>query len=306
MPPSRPASRTAELEPAPDARRLQRVEVVASVASGSVGPEAPDEIRKIFSDFGIPAHVYATTPDELEDRLRRAVDAAPDLLVILAGDGTARTAAQLCGPDGPAIAPLAGGTMNILPHAIYGARPWQDALTIILAQGAERMLGGGDIEGRRFLVSAILGPPALWGAAREAVRYGRVGQALSEARAALRRAFTGRLRYALDDGPREKARAMLLMCPTASRALNDDEQVLEAAGLDVDRLAQVVRLGWNALIRDWRDDPAVESARCRVARIWSAQGIPAILDGESVQLRPLAEARFEPRVVKVLCPPKDV
>lgn len=286
--------------------RIRRVEVIANVASGSVDADAPQELEKIFADFGVPANVCAPTTDELYDCLRRAVDAAPDLLVVLAGDGTARTAAELCGPDGPMIAPLPGGTMNMLPHAIYGVRPWQDALSIALAQGEERAIGGGEIEGHRFMVAAILGSPALWAPAREAARYGRRRLAWVRARRALRRAFTGRLRYSLDGGPREKAEAMVFMCPTTSRALADEEQALEAAALDVTGVADVVRLGLNALVRDWRDDPAVESRRCRLARVWSAQGIPAVLDGESVRLKAATEVRYEPKVVRVLTIPKDV
>ena len=56
----------------------------------------------------------------------------------------------------------------------------------------------------------------------------------------------------------------------------------------------------HAIIGDWRNDPAVEVERCMVARVWSAGGIPAILDGESVRLSPLAEVRFRPAVVRVL------
>lgn len=286
--------------------RIRRVEVIANVASGSVDADAPQELEKIFADFGLPANVCAPATDELADCLRRAIDAAPDLLVVLAGDGTARTAAELCGPDGPMIAPLPGGTMNMLPHAIYGVRPWQDALSIALAQGQERDIGGGEIEGHRFMVAAILGSPALWAPAREAARYGRKRLALVRARRALRRAFTGRLRYSLDGGPREKAEAMVFMCPTTSRALADEEQALEAAVLDVTGVADVIRLGLNALVRDWRDDPAVESRRCRLARVWSAQGIPAVLDGESVRLKAATEVRYDPKVVRVLAIPKDV
>ena len=49
-----------------------------------------------------------------EDGPGRAVDealaASPDLLLVLAGDGTARLAAERCGPEGPLLAPLPGGT----------------------------------------------------------------------------------------------------------------------------------------------------------------------------------------------------
>src|SRR5207253_887514 len=129
-----PATAPVDLEPAPAAKRIRRVEVVANVASGGVGPEAPDEATKIFSDFGIEANVWAPSPEDLASCLRRAVDAAPDLVAVIAGDGTARAAAELCGPDGPALAPLPGGTMNVLPRAVYGARSWQDALTVALVQ----------------------------------------------------------------------------------------------------------------------------------------------------------------------------
>lgn len=286
--------------------RIRRVEAIANVASGSVSEDAPQEIEKIFADFGVDAHVCAPPPDELTDCLRAAVDAAPDLLVVLAGDGTARAAAEMCGPKGPMIAPLPGGTMNMLPHAIYGDRPWQDALSIALAQGEERMLGGGEVEGRFFLVAAILGSPALWAPAREAARFGQKKLALLRARRAMRRAFSGRLRYIIDGGSREKAEALTFMCPLASRALASDEQVLEAAALDVKGALDAFRLGFHALTGDWRDDPNVVSERCSVARVWAAHGIPAILDGESVRLKSLAEVRYQPELVRVLAIPKDV
>jgi diacylglycerol kinase family enzyme len=80
----------------------------------------------------------------------------------VAGDGTARAAAEMAGPDGPMIAPLPGGTMNMLPHALYGAIPWPEAMANCLKDGQERMISGGEINGRVFFVAAILGSPALW------------------------------------------------------------------------------------------------------------------------------------------------
>lgn len=285
--------------------RFSRVEVVANIASGSVGKDAPQAVEKIFADFGIPVHVRAPEPADLLDSLRAAVAAAPDLLVILAGDGTARAAAQMCGPKGPMIAPLPGGTMNMLPHAIYGQRTWQEALTLALDRGEERTVGGGEVEGHRFLVAAILGSPALWAPAREAARYGKLRLAAIRARRAGQRAFSGRLRYNLDGGPREKAEALAFMCPLASSALDDDEAALEAAALDVKGAADAFRLGFHALTGDWRNDPAVEVQRCRIARVWSAHGIPAILDGESIRLKSLAEVTYAPALARVLAVPKD-
>lgn len=286
--------------------KLRRVEVVANVHSGGVDTDAPAEVEKILADHGLKGHVCAPDKDDLSNCLRAAVDAAPDLLVVLAGDGTARAAAELCGPDGPMIAPLPGGTMNMLPHAVYGSRSWQTALSIALAEGHEQPIGGGTVEGHSFLVAGIFGAPALWAQAREAARYGRPRLAWLRARRAMRRAFSGRLRYSIDSGPRAKAEALVCMCPLTSRALNNDEQALEAAALDLNGAIDAFRLGFYALKGDWRDAPGVEVERCRLARIWAAQGIPAILDGESVMLNALSEIRYTERLVRILAIPKDV
>ena len=241
---------------------------------------------------------------DLAGALKAAVDAAPDLLVVLAGDGTARAAAQLCGPDGPLLAPLPGGTMNMLPHAVYGPRPWPEALRLALDAGEVRMLGGGEVDGHRFLCAAILGSPALWAPAREAVRGGKLKLAWIRAQRALRRAFTGRLRYALDGGRRDKAEALVLMCPIASRALDENAQALEAAALNVQGAGEALRLGANAILRDWRNDPAVDNRSCQAVRVWSSEGIPALLDGETVRLGAVAQVRYVPAIVRVLAPPR--
>jgi diacylglycerol kinase family enzyme len=283
---------------------VKTVEVVANCASGSVGRTAPADIEKILSEHGLAAKVRSPEPQDLTRELRAAVDAAPDLLIVLAGDGTARAAAELCGPEGPMIAPLPGGTMNILPHAIYGVRPWQAALRLALDQGVGQVIGGGQVEGRSFLVGAIFGSAALWAPAREAARFGKLTLAWRRARRAMRRTFRGRLRYTLDGGGREKAEALMLMCPLASKALDNDDSALEAAAFDVHGTTDIMRVGLHAVLGDWRNTPGVEVERCQVARIWAAHGVPALLDGESVRLKPLSEVRYAARLARVLALPK--
>jgi diacylglycerol kinase family enzyme len=281
---------------------IKRIEVVANCASGSVGKTAPSELEQILAELGLTANIHAPEREDITDSLKAAVATKPDLLIVLAGDGTARAAAELCGPKGPIIAPLPGGTMNMLPHAIYGQRTWQEALTLTLTDGVERPVGGGEVDGQRFMVAAILGAPALWAPAREAARYGMARKAIRSARLALGRAFSGRLRYNLDNGPREKAEALIFMCPLTSSAMSDDESALEAAALDVKGAADAFRLGLHALIGDWRTAPSVDVERCQVARVWAAGGIPALLDGETVRLKALAEIRYIPKIARVLAP----
>jgi len=270
-----------------------------------VGPTAPADLEKLLADFGVTARVRTPQPGQLIDQLKAAVDAGPDLLITLAGDGTVRAAAELCGSDGPMLVPLPGGTMNMMPHAVYGQRSWQDALRVALEDGRERDLGGGCIGGHRFLCAAILGSPARLASAREAARAGNLIEAMGRVRHAVQRAFTGRLRYRLDDGRRSKAEALVLICPIASKVMHAEDPALEAAALNPSGAGEILRLGLNALVRDWRVDPSVEDQFCRRAHVWAAQGIPALLDGEIVRLPSVVDVRYDPKVCRVLTPPKD-
>jgi diacylglycerol kinase family enzyme len=278
------------------------VEVVVNIASGSVGKDAPGQAEAILAARGVDGRVHAPSEGELDACLRAVIDARPDLILILAGDGTARTAAELAGPEGPPIAPLPGGTMNMLPHALYGVVPWPEAMARCLRGGQARMISGGEINGRLFFVAAILGSPALWAGAREAARAGRVDLTLLHARRALRRAFSGRLRYVLDGRPKGKAEALSLLCPLVSAALDADDQALEAAALDPANALDIFRLGVNTVTGNWRDDPSVVVGRCRLGKAWAGGRIPALLDGEMVRLDDMVSIRFRPKAFRAWVP----
>ena len=106
---------------------ISRIEIVANERSGSVGPGAAAEAEAIARELGFDAHARALDPARtlIDAQLKQALAAKPDLLVVIAGDGTANAAAEVCGPDGPLVAPLPGGTLNMLPHALYGHRDWR-------------------------------------------------------------------------------------------------------------------------------------------------------------------------------------
>jgi diacylglycerol kinase family enzyme len=281
---------------------MKRIDVVVNTASGSVGADAPEVAERLLAEHGVTGVVHAPAPGELVDCLRAVIDGAPDAVLILAGDGTARAAAEMAGPNGPLIAPLPGGTMNMLPHALYGERPWQEVMRDCLSDGEARMISGGEVGGRPFFVAAILGSPALWATAREAARKGRIDLALARAQRAFRRAFSGRLRYALDGRPKGKAEALTFLCPLVSSALDAEEQALEAAALDPKGAVEVFRLGMNAALGQWREDPSVSVGRCRSGRIWAHGRIPAILDGEPARLDPQTSIRFRPEAFRALVP----
>ena len=287
---------------------LRRIEAVVNAASGSVGAGAGEALSAIVAGFGVTANVAEVQPDGLAKAVADAVAAKPDLLIVLAGDGTARLAAELCGPDGPLLAPLPGGTMNMLPKALYGERDWKTALIDTLTLGVERPVSGGEVGGKAFYVAAILGAPALWADAREAIRAMQPVKAVKRAQLAFARAFTGSLRFQLDGGPRRQAEALTLMCPLVSKALTD-EQALEAAALDPRDVAEGFRLGMRAALGgrlgDWREDPSVTINLCCSGRAWARGRIPAILDGEPQRLLTIANFAFKPKAFRALAPPAE-
>ena len=295
---------------APASPRLRAVEFVVNPRAGHAGVDAAAEIEKTASAFGFTYRIRVLGTGDFESELRGAVDSAPDLLVTVAGDGTARAAASLCGPHGPLVAPLAGGTMNMLPHALYGPADWKTALHDVLQNGVVTPVSGGEVDDRRFYVAAILGAPALWAEAREAARMHKLQLAFRKAHNAWRRAFSHRLRFTLDSGLSDKTLALLLMCPLVSKAMDGNDCALEAAALDPRTVADVLRLGVRAMLSrpmgGWRADAAVETARCREGRAWtSGSHMRAVLDGEPTRLHKQVEIRFLPVAFRALAPPRS-
>lgn len=293
------------------ARPTRRIEAVINPAAGRAGHDAIDHMQAIFHAAGDSAHIAAPAPSQLEASLRDALSRKPDLLVILAGDGTARAAAALCGEKGPLVTPLPGGTMNMLPKALYGDADWKTALADTLANGVERPVGGGVIGHHTFYVAAMLGATALFAPAREAARERHMAKAWMKAREAYRKAFSGRTRYALDGGEPGKAQSLTLMCPLISRVMDDEAPWMEAAAINPRNTVEAMRLGarvaLSPVVGDWRVDPAVETFRCRKGRAWTRSGsLPALLDGEPVRLGRNVEFHFNPCAFRALAPaPSD-
>jgi diacylglycerol kinase family enzyme len=281
--------------------RLRRLAAVVNPASGCVGPGAAVALAEQVAAYGYDLSLSTPHPNEIEASLRAAVAAAPDLILVLAGDGTARLAAELCGPDGPLVAPLPGGTLNMLAHALYGPRPWPAALAAALEIGVERDVSGGRVGGRAFHVAAILGAPALLAHAREAVRAGRLLEAGRRVGHALRRAFGGELHYALEGAAEYRTEALVLIAPMISTMMRH-EAALEAASLDVRSAQEAFRLAFNGLTGGWRHDPSVTLEMFARGRAWARGRIPCILDGEIHPMPRAVEIKFVPRGFRALAP----
>jgi len=280
-----------------------RIAALINRSSGSSGESCEHVLRAILSDAVVmPEEIACVEGHEVNAALDRIVALKPDVVVILGGDGTIRAAAETCGRAGIALIPLPGGTMNMLPKAIYGERNWQQALRDTLAAPVLKPVGGGEVDGRRFFCAGIFGSPALWAEVREAARANRVLDAVHKARDAFRRRFSRKVRYRFGPSSAGEAETVVVLCPLVSASLPSHSDVLEAAALDLESSVEAFRLAVNALFAGWRNDPSVSSAPTSKIELSARTKIPAILDGEIVTLPRRAEVRYVERCFDALAP----
>jgi diacylglycerol kinase family enzyme len=293
-----PFDTDADLTPGLPGRRLT---AVVNVEGGGCSPDSARQVETIFAENGVTdAEVVSANGETIEPALADAA-AKSDVVVVLGGDGTIRTAAIVCGKAGKLIVPLAGGTLNMLPHALYGTVPWEKALIDTLMRPRIRVVSGGDVGGQNFFCAAVLGAPSLWADTREALRHGDVVQAAEGAVNAIRH-HSEPLSYRLGAAQPGEAEAVVVICPLVSKALASDEQVLEASALDPVTALGMLGLAFNAIFSDWRNDPSVTLAKVDRVRVWSHGRIPAILDGERATFRRSVTVSFVRSAFRALVP----
>ncbi|MBI1684167.1 diacylglycerol/lipid kinase family protein [Caulobacter hibisci] len=270
-----------------------------NTGSGSCDAEAHSQAQKIFEEAGLhDVEMHVVEPSEVARALRTAV-ANADVLVVLGGDGTIGGAATLCGAEGPFLIPLPGGTMNMLPKALYGTADWPSALRATLADPQIKVVSGGEAEGHRFYCAAIFGAPSLWADAREAVREGDLVEAAKRAVTATRRSLSDAIDYEFG-AMAGSADAVAVICPLISQAMAGEEEALEAVALDPGTAAGLFGLAFHAAFDGWRNDPSVTRAKVKCVDVLAHGEIPAILDGEKVEIERHAKVTFLPTAFRAI------
>lgn len=280
-----------------------RVGVLLNTASGSCTQEAEEELKRIMHGEGVTiAKVWRGHGRGIRRMLKEIPQTSLDVLIVLGGDGTIRSAAMVCASDKPLLVPLPGGTMNMLPRALYGERSWQDALRDTLRNPTEKEVSAGKVCGEEFYIAAIIGAPARFARARELWREGSYREALQSALRILSSVFTEQVTYQFGGEERGRARSIVALCPLTSKRLHEAEQVLEAATIDVAHMGEVLALTTAAALGDWRDDSKVSMRHARRFLVRARTAIPVILDGESLPCGKSLEVEFVPHAFTALVP----
>lgn len=257
----------------------------------------------ILSEAGIaPEIIESVSGGGVEGALDQMAESGLDVLIVLGGDGTIRTAAEKCSRAHLRFIALPGGTMNMLPRALYGERSWQQALYDTVRAPVIAKIGAGEVEGHRFFCAGIFGSPSHWAEAREALRNSRIRYAINRAWRAWGRSFSRRIHYNFSLDEVGQATAVAVICPLISKVMPSDAPALEAAALYARDLGDAFSLALSGMFSDWRLATQVTEVATRELSVWAKRPIPALLDGERVTLAPTANIRFIPDAFKALVP----
>lgn len=249
---------------------------------------------------------------EIGRAIEEAFASKPRAVIILGGDGTARTAAEHAYSSGVPVIPLPGGTMNLLPRRLYGEGDPVECLHRALA-GEPRLLDAGEAGGRLFFLQGLFGVAPNIARAREAVRglnsLEDVPGAVASAGKALRSMFGHEgLRYRIDGGPeRRTAETLVVSIGSLDRVMNPaapvEERDFEIISVRIHDIGEFLRLGFKALTHNWRDDPGIEVVRTARLDVRLSEDDPcAVLDGEPVTLPVNVTVRYLRDAVPVIAP----
>jgi len=280
-----------------------KVGAIINTSSGGCDLESEQKMLGILKRAGIvEPKTWCGAAGEMERSFAEAAEQKLEVLIVLGGDGTIRTAAEACAKEGPYLIPLPGGTMNMLPRALYGDVSWEDALKNTLSAPSEKVLSGGRIRDKQFFIAAIVGTPALWAEPRESIREGDIVDAIEKGSVAFRNMFETKVQYLISEEIKGEAAAVALICPLVSEEMSDSEQALEAAVIDVESAAEVIGLATTAAFGKWRDNRNILLTKTKQVGVQSSKDIPATLDGENVNLGTSAEIDFVSRALTVIVP----
>jgi len=285
----------------------KKVAAIINISSGGCDSESEAEMLQILERAGVTGcKTWCGASDQIQRVFLEAATHKPEVLVVLGGDGTIRTAAEVCIKTGTYLIPLPGGTLNVLPRALYGDSSWQEALHETLANPSTKELSGGRVGDKIFFVAAVVGAPGLWMEAREAIREGEILNAVRKAGVAVEAMFDTNIQYFISQKVSGEAEVVAVICPLVSEQLSESEQTLEAAAIDVENATELLGLATAAAFGKWRDHESVTLTKTHQVTVQSKKDIPLFLDGERVKVGNEAQISFAPHAVNVIVPTTSI
>jgi diacylglycerol kinase family enzyme len=302
--------------PAPS--QLRRIELVVNEAAGAASlTDVARLVRRV--EEALPQtdiRVASVAPQDLERALDHAFAQAPDVVVVFGGDGTARSAAKRALTTQVPIAPLPGGTMNVLAKLVFGHADLAQAIDDLPACRATG-LDVGMVGGEPFFLSAAFGFAGPLARLREAVRPPRHFRTVISATLASMRALgpslRGGVKWRRAGAEWRRAHTLVVALGSIERVLTpEDEDLhtgerLQAAALRLKSVWDIAKLGGDAVrLRDWRELNQVTLVRARRVELdLNSNRQLAVLDGEPIRLSHATEIIVNEAALPVLAKRSD-
>lgn len=265
--------------------------------SGSVPVDAREKMTALLAEHGITdADMVETDPDACAEQMRALAETQPDLFMVWGGDGTIRSALSIAGPITDKLLILPGGTMNLLPKAVHGDKPWDQIVRDVLNGHTTQTLSAGEVNGERFYCAMLAGAPAHFAEVRENLRKGDLGAAAAGAAGAIDTLKSLHLAASYADGYSfvDSRLPVSSVVGAVIGSLTRTGRGMEVASLANPTATGALNVVWTSFFTDWRKADGVETAPAISLQIGNDDGgdIPMIADGEPVEAAPVARVAF--------------
>ena len=255
---------------------MKTVSVIINPTSGIASDRHAEIIKAACEKRGISVLEVFSVNGNFDSVLQKAERLTADGAIVHAGDGTIRSAMEKLRQP---VLPLPGGTLNWFSRAAVGDGHWEFILKRALDTPSIRMFPAGEINGERFFLCALMGEAAHWQKSREALRGGRVTDALSKAKHALVRSIARHPITANGRAAEVTGDTVIAFTATAS-ARHDDFSTLEVAALNHSSAQDLLRLGFDAITEEWRNSPQSILFTATDFEVTSTKRIAVLIDGE--------------------------
>ncbi len=261
-------------------------------------------------------NVVSAAPPDIETAFDDAFAQEPDVVVVFGGDGTARSAAKRALTTHVPIAPLPGGTMNVLAKLVFGHADLAQAI-LDLPTCKTTGLDVGVVGGEPFFLSAAFGFAGPLARFRESMRPPRrfksvISSAFTCMRA-LGPSLRGGVKWRRSGAKWHHAQTLVVALGSMERVLTPEEQEvhtgerLQAAALRLKSMWDVAKLGGDAVrLRDWRELNQVTLISAQRIEVDLRSKRPlVVLDGEPIRLSHASDITVNEGALPVLAARPD-
>ncbi|MAY73332.1 MAG: hypothetical protein CMJ31_01145 [Phycisphaerae bacterium] len=293
----------------------KRVGLLFNASSGrSVARGMAERLAILLDSLGAKVPAIRTHQSDFREQMRIISEEAPDVVVAIGGDGTANAGATLASELDVPVLIVPAGTMNLLARDLDIPIDFSELIDRVV-RCVERRVDMGEVNGRPFLHSSVVGAVPELARVRESMREAAsVGQWLHRATRYLRIALADH-EYSVDlDSERGHASRV---CQSVIVTCNElaDAGFLEyrRERLDAGRLGVYVAAHRGPLARarallslmrgKLRHDREVASASCeRLSVDTRRRSMLVSNDGEVLRLRTPLEYGIKRKALRALVP----